>query len=81
MLREFKQTLVNFLGKIYLTNFLTKIIINLKLYYLLLPHDVDFFGISKYKNYISDKDILDVGGHLGLASLIINRLKKFEIIK
>ena len=74
MLREFKQTLVNFLGKIYLTNFLTKIIINLKLYYLLLPHDVDFFGISKYKNYISDKDILDIGGHLGLASLSIRYL-------
>ena len=70
----YKQTLVNFINKTYLSNIIIDLIIILRLYYFLLPHDSDFYAIINFKQYILGKDILDVGGHKGLASLSIRYL-------
>ena len=64
-----KQIIINLISKYHLSNFITKLLINLKLYNLLLPHDIDFYALQHFKKYIGNKDIIDVGGHFGLATL------------
>ena len=80
-----RQKIIFLLGKYYLSNLTTLIILNLKLYKLLLPHDIDFYALNHFKKYISNNDILDIGGHYGLAVLSIrfagykkNRIHVFE---
>jgi len=68
-----KQIIVNFFGKIGVNYFVTIFIIKFKLYFL-LPHDIDFYAMLLFKKYIKNKNIVDVGGHLGLASLSIRYL-------
>ena len=65
---KLKQRIINLISKYHLSNFITKLLINLRLYKFLLPHDIDFYGLLHFRNYIK-KDIVDVGGHLGLATL------------
>ena len=48
----YKQTLVNFINKTYLSNIIIDLIIILRLYYFLLPHDSDFYAIINFKQYI-----------------------------